>query len=331
MRRYEVQTSRGLVPAHVLASEKFDGEYDRRGLLYVAGVWAISTFAMITNCAQAAIRTIGSGSRTFGEILWTMGRDRRHVSSMFGDRFSRYNHQAKWGAAGWRALDIFYNYHEKVKPELGNNLEGWMTRQWIGKCENRQAVTNRLKIAINLLVDTFDGLPHEPEIRLLSIASGSAQAVVAAMKRRPDLNIRILLIDFDESALAEARKLVQESGLESRFSYIVDTTRALDKACREFQPHIIEMIGFLDYRPHKKAIVLVDRIRNHLPAGGTFLTCNIHPNREKIFLDWILLWPMIYRTDVEFAEIMVGGGFAPDKVALIYEPFKIHGIAVCRK
>lgn len=40
---------------------------------------------------------------------------------------------------------------------------------------------------------------------------------------------------------------------------------------------------------------------------------------------------MIYRTDAEFADLVVEGGFDPDKVQLVYEPFRIHGIAVCRK
>lgn len=231
-----------------------------------------------------------------------MGRDTKHVSSLFVDRFSRYNHQAKYGAAGWRSLDLFYNYHEKVKPRLGRNIEGWITRHWIEKIENRQAVTNRLKIAIDLLTSSFEEFAREREIRLVSVASGSAQAVLDAMKRRPDLNVKVLLIDSDESALNEARTLVRESDLESRFSYILDTTKALEKGCRRFKPHIIEMIGFLDYRPRQKAIALIDRIREQLPEGGVFLTCNIHPNREKIFLDWVLLWPMIYRTDAEFAN-----------------------------
>lgn len=197
--------------------------------------------------------------------------------------------------------------------------------------ENRQAVTNRLKVAIELIANSLQEHAAEAEIRLLSIASGSAQAVVEAMKMHPELNVKVLLIDFDESALREARKLVKESGLESRFSYLVDTTKALEKAGESFKPHIIEMIGFLDYRPRQKAISLIDRIRRQLLQSGVFLTCNIHYNREKIFLDWILLWPMIYRTDVEFAELVVEGGFAPEKVQIVYEPFKIHGIAVCKK
>lgn len=151
------------------------------------------------------------------------------------------------------------------------------------------------------------------------------------MKRRPHLNVKVVLIDSDHSALDEARKLVSESGMTDRFSYVADTTKALEKVGREFKPHIVEMIDFLDYRPRSKAIALVSRIRDHLPEDGIFLTCNIRHNREKIFLDWVLLWPMIYMTDAEFADVMVEGGFAADKVKLLYEPFRIHGIAICKK
>jgi hypothetical protein len=330
MKHYRVKTVKGDLPVHVLAPEIFNGEYDRQSIFYVGGVWAVSTLAMLTNLTQALYRKATNGGGSFGKILWEMGRDRNHVSSFLGDRFSRYNHQAKYDAAGWRSLDLIYNYREKVKPQLKNNLEGWLTRYWIGKGENRQAVTNRLKIATDLLVSAFEKFTQEKEIRLLSIASGSAQAVVEAMKRCPHLNIKVNLIDADASAIAEAKRLVQEAGYADRFSFIHDTTKAMEAAAQRFKPHIIEMVGFLDDRPRKQAIALIDRIRQHLPEGGIFITCNIRNNREKIFLDWILLWPMIYRSEEEFADLLVHGGFETKNINLVYEPFQIHGIAVCR-
>lgn len=319
------------MPVHVIAPDKFGGEYDRRNLFYVCGVWIASTFAMGTNLSQALYRKIARGGGPLDKILWDMGRDRNHISSFAFDRLSKFNSQAKYGAAGWRSLDLFYNYHEKIKPQLKGNVEGWITRHWIGKFENRQAVTNRLKVAIDLLVATFSEFPAEKEIRLLSIASGSAQGVVEAMKRCPHLNIKVLLVDADASAINEAKNLVRAAGLNARFSYIHDTTKTLENDARAFQPHIIEMVGFLDYRPRKQAIALIDRIKIWLPEGGIFITCNIRKNREKIFLDWILIWPMIYRSEEEFADLLVQGGFPVENIRLVYEPFKIHGIAVCRK
>lgn len=56
MQTYQIATRRGGVVAHVLAPEKFNGEYERRSALYVGAVWAISIVAMLTNTAQALYR-----------------------------------------------------------------------------------------------------------------------------------------------------------------------------------------------------------------------------------------------------------------------------------
>lgn len=331
MEHYRIKTVKGELPVHVMAAEKFGGEYDRRSPLYVMGTWFFSSLAMLTNLSEALYRKVANGGGPLGKHLWEIGRDRDHVSSFAFDRLSRFNHQAKYGAAGWRSLDLFYNYHEKVKPLLNDDFEGWLTRHWIGKFENRQAVTNRLKISIKTLAEAIESFAAEKEVRLLSIASGSAQAVVEAMKRHTQLNIKAVLIDADISAINEAKQLIQKAGFNDQFSFVHNTTNALEKVAADFKPHIIEMVGFLDYRPRSQAIALIDRIRQQLPEGGCFITCNIRKNREKIFLDWILLWTMIYRSEEEFADLLVHGGFETKNINLVYEPFKIHGIAVCRR
>lgn len=325
-----IHTEKGDVIARTVAAG--DGlECQRRSAFYIGGLWAVGAWAMATNVTQALLRKALNGGTPLGKILWEMGRDPNHVSSFFVDRFSRHNHQAKYGAAGWRSLDLFYNYHEQVAPQLKGDLECMLTRHWVGKMENRQAVTNRMKMVVEFLSRAFKEYRDEKEIRLLSVASGSAQAVIGAMKKAPHLNVKAVLIDMDETAIEESKRLTREAGLAERFSFIHDSTQALEKAAVDFCPHIIEMVGFLDYRPRRKAVELVGRIREHLPNGGIFMTCNIRGNREKIFLDWVLLWPMIYRTEREFADILVQGGFAPEKIELVYEPHRIHGIAVCRK
>jgi hypothetical protein len=56
--------------------------------------------------------------------------------------------------------------------------------------ENRQAVTNRLKPVMEFLNRAFEEKRDENAIRLLSIASGSARAVIGAMQKAPHLNAR---------------------------------------------------------------------------------------------------------------------------------------------
>lgn len=323
------------VQISVIAAEEIEGEYEKRSffyIFYIGILWLVSIWAMISNFARAILSKISRKRKgSLPRILWEMGRDKEHISSFFVDRFSRFNHQAKWGAAGWRSLELFYNYHKRIKPQLNGNLEGFLTRYWIEKMENRQAVTNRLKLVIRLLSEAFLKFINEPEIRIISLASGSAQAVIEAMQKNPNLNIKALLIDVDSTAIEESKRLVELAGLKERFSFINNSAAILESICADFKPHIIEMVGFLDYRPDKKAVKLISRINNVLVEGGIFLTCNIRKNHEKVFLNWVLLWPMIYRDEKQLANLLVGGGFSPDNIQIIYEPFRIHGIGVCRK
>lgn len=322
---------RGVVIDKVAAHE-FGGECQKRHIAYTILLWLVSIWAAITNIAQIAyIKITKRRGDSFGRIMWDTGRDERHVSSSFVDRFSRFNHQAKYGAAGWRSLDLFYNFHEKIAPQLNDDLEGSLTRYWIQQMENRQAVTNRIKLVTKLLTETLRQFSDEPEVRIVSIAAGSAQAVIAAIKNCPQLNVKAKLVDADPSAIAEAQRLANEAGLADHFEFVIGTSTDLEIMCKDFQPHIIEMVGFMDYRPKKQGIRLVNRIKKQLIRGGYFLTCNIKPNREKLFLDWVLLWPMIYRTAEQFTDLLLDGGFAPEKVKVINEPLDIHVLGVCQK
>ena len=328
----DVRISQDGVEITTLDAKDFNGEHNVQNCLYVLIVWLVSTWAAVTNLTQVLfIKLFKERKFSLDKIMWRMGRDSKHISSSFFDRFSQVNRQIISGAASWRSLDIFYNYHEKIEPQLNSGVEGRLVRYWVRRIENRQAVTNRLKIVVVLLAKAFAKFVNEPEVRIVSMASGSAQAVMEAMVKCPHLNIKAILIDVDKTALKAAKTMAEKNGLGKRFSFIRGTTKSLERVCRKFQPHIIEMVGFLDYRPNDKAVQLISGIRNCLPSGGIFLTCNINKNREKIFLDWVLLWPMIYRNESQFAELLLQGGFSPENIDIFYEPFRIHGIGVCQK
>lgn len=314
-----------------MPAEEFGGEYKQTSPSYLLVLWLVSIWAMITNLTQALfIKIFKKRHDSLKKILWRMGRDKNHISSIFIDRFSQYNHMAKIGAASWLSLDVFYNYHQNIEPRLRRDIEGYLTRYWIAKMENRQAVTNRFKIVIKMLSKAISRFRQKDEIRILSIASGSAQAVIRAMEENTDLNVKAILLDTDKTALKEAEKMTTESGLQDRFKFIRGSSVMVEEICQNFQPHIVEMVGFLDYLTDKDAEELVSRIRKILAPNGFFLACNIKKNPEKIFLDWTLLWPMFYRTEEEFGRILTEGGFSPENTEIIYEPFFIHGIAVCR-
>ncbi|KKK96808.1 hypothetical protein LCGC14_2659070 [marine sediment metagenome] len=234
----------------------------------------------------------------------------------------------KEGAGSWKALDVIYNY-DFGKDE---SINGKVSDFWI-RIINAQAVRNRLRLSKYLLREQIEKFSRYKEVRVLSIASGSAQGLIEVMKKFKDKNIivRATLLDLDPTAIEYSRRIAREMRVEDQVTFLNKSVSVLEKEIRSFDPHIIEMIGFLDYRPYHKAIKLIQRVRNLLLPGGVFLVSNTRYNPEAFFLKWVIDWSMIYRSPKKLAEIIIKAGFKSENCEMIYEPFKIHGIAICRK
>lgn len=313
------------IPVVQVSAAEIGGEHDKRSHAYFLVLLFVSLLAMAKNYSIAIFQKIfWHRKKPFMKILWDIGRSKEHRSSLFVDVVSKWNHQAKWGATQWPSLTVFYNYHDQVKPYLKNDLEGMATRFWIEKMENRQAVTNRKKLVVDLLVKE---IKKQANPRIFSIASGSAEAVITAILMCPDKDVKVKLLDKDESALERAMQAAAEAGIEKNFSVVRATTKRVEEICKEFQPNIVEMVGFLDYLRDEQAVSLFTRIKSVLPDGAVFLTCNILYNKEKIFLDQVLIWYMIYRTVKGFARLFEKSGW--NKTTIYLEPLRIHAIAVC--
>lgn len=166
---------------------------------------------------------------------------------------------------------------------------------------------------------------------LLSLGCGSTRAVINALSQfnnQPE--IRSKFIDINRDALEYGQKLAKESNVSGQLEWYRNWIENLENYCDEnFQPDIIEMMGLLDYFNRKRAIDIVRRIHKTLSLDGWLIVSNICPNLERPFITKGVGWSMIYRRPQELAEIMNEAGFSDYR--LIYEPLKIHGLAIAQK
>ncbi len=253
---------------------------------------------------------------------------RIRTNTFWFDGLCKESRMVKENAASFQALDFLYNY--KFNVRFG--IKGCFSDFW-GAMINVQALRNRLKIVKRELMKTVKEFQALDEIRIVSIAAGSAQAVLEVMEKavQDGINIKGLVLDLDPRAIEYSRKLAEQKKLTDRIIFINKGANSIQNVCRDFSPHIIEMVGFMDYRPYKKAVRLTQRIHSLLEPNGVFITCNIRRNREAFFLKYVVDWVMIYRSPKMLADIISKGGFSPKLTKIIYEPHKIHGVVVTRK
>lgn len=229
------------------------------------------------------------------------------------------------------AVEVLYNHGNKKDSK--HLLHSIFHKIWFS-VNNSKAVRNRLKLVQRELIKAINILSeNNRDINILSIASGSARAVVNSVCN-VNLNKKITISFLDKSPHANEYSKNLSNVCPSNYDlrWITDTASSFPKYYEgQEKPNIIEMVGLLDYFDDQKVIDVFSIIYNDLQNGGFLISANIDDNRERKFVTKVVGWKMIYRDGKKLAELAIRAGFNPEKIKIIYEPLKIHVIIIAEK
>ena len=232
------------------------------------------------------------------------------------------------------AMKEIYDYQfDKPTKKTGDWLAIKVSDFWEDML-NTRALRNRLKLirqtVRNIILEQHKKHPNE-EIRICSLACGSSQAILEVMTdfKVKGIKVRALLADISPSALDHAKEIAQQFGISDQIETLREDALNVKNFTKDFQPHIIEMLGLMDYLDDKTAFKIFSEIYKTLNSEGVFLTCNIIPNSEMWFVKEVINWTMIHRTPKQLLKLADQAGFQDKKVLL--EPVGIHGIMICCK
>ncbi len=240
-----------------------------------------------------------------------------------------------------QALEVLYRKGDTGKKEtfLGNIFRSlWFFT------DNAKGVRNRLRIVKNgivrELVNIHSDECHNNTVHMLSIASGSARAVLEAIQRAREMNvekdIHVTFLDKSPQAISYSRTLAQsvcdEDVLKkTHMQWVTDTASNFTKYADEGSLDIIEMVGLLDYFDDEKAQRLFEKAYRYLRSGGVFITANIDYNKEYAFVNNFVDWRMIYRSSHELAALARRAGFNAQYMRVYTEPLGVHNVLIVRK
>lgn len=238
-------------------------------------------------------------------------------------------------ATNHKALEILY--HNGYKKDIKKMYEKISNAVWLNT-NNSKAVRNRLKIVNHEISSRLKELvaSDKEEISIVSIAAGSARAVIEALEANvaKDKKILVTFIDKSDSALEYSKNLLSTKEFSKlphySFKWISDTVNGfLDKNTEKFD--IVEMVGLMDYFEDDRARTIFQKINNNLKQEGVFITANINDNSEKKFVTKAIGWPMIYRSAEHIGRLVHEAGFPHTDIEVYYEPLKIHSIIIARR
>lgn len=218
----------------------------------------------------------------------------------------------------YNALGSFIIGGKRVWPESYSS-DPW-ARFYLG-CPNGQAVRNRYRLVAKLFTEFGGG-------RTLSIACGSAQAIIQAAERMVEVGkeVQLLLTDANQKALEVALRRAEMARVANRTKCLQVPFAGLSDVLNGGRFDTIEACGILDYLPDRTAGELLSLALSRLHRGGVLIVSNMAPTRGATLLTKMYNWDIIYRAPERLAQLIsLAGG---KNVTVYVEPWGIHPVAI---
>lgn len=247
----------------------------------------------------------------------------RGIVSRLVDGPSPFLYTIRQGVTTSVSLDVLYNLPSAWKR--GSGVRDALVWFW-GNEPHARGARNRMRMVYWTLLDWMREELKEGkhEVRILSLACGSAQPVIEAVARireeYPDAKVQVDLVDLDTVSLRRAEHLAASRGVRDCLRLREENIRSMLREETRTWP-IVEMVGFLDYRNDRSLIETCDKVRERLEPGGRFLTATVCPSAWASIARWLANWPLlIRRRPRRFRKLLQRAGFQSPRDRYLKEP-----------
>ncbi len=197
------------------------------------------------------------------------------------------------------------------------------------------AVKNRRTLMSKEIFKTINGNNGDPT-NITSFASGPAQELfdVYQVIENPE-NLRSHLIDIDLKALSfvsdkieNATENIKMDLHNANLIYL-----ALGRKTLSLPPQdLVYSIGLIDYFNDQLVVKLINYAHTVLKPGGKIILGNFHPkNALKAFMDYVLDWRLIHRSEEDMNRLFQASNFSRPCTEVQYEEEGINLFAFCVK
>lgn len=228
--------------------------------------------------------------------------------------------QASWSdAGGWKSMVL--SYREEKPPQIAD-------RFLVKLGAMPTALRNRLKIVTELLTRMIrerSGL----STNVVCLGAGPGMAILNAMQRADHDDCHSYMIDLNPDCFDFGRQLAEEKGLSARVRFIQgDVTHY--RELLDATPHIVKMIGIIEYLPDEIVLDIIDAIGKVMPPGGRLVANSLtYRHGTDRFFRRVFDLHMIHRPADRVQEMLATGGLGTEKV--FTEPLGVYDVLVCRK
>lgn len=212
-------------------------------------------------------------------------------------------------AGDFKMIEMMYQNQPSGDGKIGRLVDAWLLER--PPCA---AVRGRRKFLADKLNEfsryTFS---DNDKINIMSLACGPSRELfdfIALFDQNE--KISALCLDIDPSALKYTDSLAKSFEHKASVNFLKDNLIkwALGTSTQTIEPQdIIYSGGLFDYLDDDLFLMLVNRCHEHLNPGGVLIIGNFRQNPDRLFMDRLLEWRLIYRESEDLAKLFDKSGF----------------------
>lgn len=243
----------------------------------------------------------------------------------------RVYYKPKGYAGDFMMMEMIYRNRPEGDGKLGLIMDGWFLNS-----PAADAVRGRRKLLANMITQICrEKVDDQDKIRIMNLACGSNRELFdfLSLFERTE-SVEALCIDIDPDALAFTNRHVNVFNHQAIVRLMNENLIkwAIGRVQHDFgMQDIIYSSGLTDYLDRRLFLKMINRCYTHLNEGGVLMVGNfgpLNPNRE--FMDHILHWNLLYRSEEMLRDIFHESSFGGD-VDVISESHGINLFVVARK
>lgn len=234
-------------------------------------------------------------------------------------------------AGDFKMIDMIYRNRPTGDGRFGELVDEWLLNR-LPCC----AVRSRRQFLAGLLAKESQRiLALKDRVHIMNLACGPSRELfdfIAASGQ--DDNVTATCLDIDPEALKFTSELAAsfEHGAEIRIMEddLIKWALGSSSQYREKQD-IIYSAGLFDYLNEELFIMLVNRCYETLNTGGTLTVGNFRANPDKVFMDRLLDWRLIYREKEDLKQIFAKTAFGQRVIVEVEQDAGIQLFAIATK
>ncbi|QDV53110.1 class I SAM-dependent methyltransferase family protein [Gimesia fumaroli] len=243
-------------------------------------------------------------------VTWLQRLLKSSQSELLAETFRR--------PGGWRTMEMMYRNREPVDS---------LDRQALQDNPIARASRNRLQLVTQKLMELMRQYAETEKVTVVGVGAGPGRHVQTAISR---LNfnadqIAAYLIDLDDDAFEYGHHFSQQLGIADGIHFLQGDARQIHKVLPEVKPHIVKLIGLVEYLDDAQFSELLGALHKVMLPGGTLITHGlVDPYNGSPFLKRVFGLQHVKRSANDIKRLLESAGFRT--LDQITEPMQIYPV-----